>query len=107
MTDIFGAAAEYAETVTVREGDTERTAKAFIQPESVGSPDYESRPTAMGLADDRRYLIIAERTAFSGSGKVEICCGDRVYELLRRELLWRGSHWEGHMRLKGGNGNVQ
>ncbi len=102
MYDIFARAEKYAKTVTVREAGEEKQVKAFIQACSTENPDYETRPTAMGLEDDRRYLILAERRAFSPRGKVEIQYGEQVFELLRRELLWDGSHWEGLMRLKGG-----
>ena len=103
----FAAVAAFASEVTVREGETERRARAFIQPLSITSPDYESRATAMGLVDDRRYLLIAEPDALSGDGEAEISCGGKKYELLRCEMMGGGSHWEGLLRLKGGGENVQ
>lgn len=105
MKKFFAAAAAYALDVTVREGGEERSAKAFIEPLSPIKPDYLSRPTVMGREDDRRYLLIAESAAFSGVGEAEVCCGDRVYEVLRRELMGE-SHWEGIMRLKEEKENV-
>ncbi len=106
MRDYFAAAAAYASEIVVREGGKERGAKAFIQPISISSPDYERRATAMGLADDRRYLLIAEPAALSGESGAEISCGGKCYELLRCELMGGGSHWEGLLRLKGGGGDV-
>ena len=105
MRDYFKKVAAFAEELTIRGGDGEKTARAFIQPINSTSPEYEKRPTPMGFADDRRYLIIAELSAFEGGEILEICSGEKVYELLRRELIG-GSHWEGIMRLKGGSGNA-
>jgi len=106
MRELFNSAAKYAQTVTVRSAGGEKTAKAFIQPESTVSPEYEAKPTPLGLADDRRYIIIAEPGAFGNDGGAEICWNGQVFELLRREKLGGGSHWEGIMRLKGGMEDV-
>lgn len=105
MRDYFAAAAPFASTVIIREAGEERAAKAFVEPISVTSPEEEGRATIMGLADDRRYLLIAERAAIECGDEVELCCGDRVYELLRCEMVG-GSHWEGIMKLKGGSGHA-
>lgn len=107
MRNYFAAAAPFARQVTVREGGAERRAKAFIQPLNISSPEYVGRPTPMGTVDDRRYLLIAEPGALSGAGDVCIDCDGKAYELLRCELMGGGSHWEGILRLKAGDGDVQ
>lgn len=107
MRNYFAAAAAFARDVTVREGTEERPAKAIIQPLSVTAPEYAGRPTVMGTVDDRRYLLIAEPAAISDGEDVEISCDGKTYRLLRCEMLGGGSHWEGIMRLKAGDEDVQ
>lgn len=107
MRNYFAAAAAFARDVTVREGTAERSAKAFVQPVSVTTPEYAAHPTVMGTVDDRRYLLIAEPDAISTGEDVEISCDGKTYRLLRCEMLGGGSHWEGIMRLKAGGEDVQ
>lgn len=95
----------YGEKIIIREAGEERLSRGFIRTESISSPEKEARLTPMGLADDRRYIILAPAHALSGRAGAEIRSGERVFELLRCEMTG-GDHWEGLMRLKGGDGDA-
>lgn len=106
MRSIYAYAAPYARRVTVSEGGESREARAFIQPLSVTEPETQASALPCGVADKRRFLLIAAPGAIlSGEGPVEISCGGKTYVLLRREMIG-GSHWEGLMRLKAGGGGA-
>ena len=107
MRNLFREASSHAMDVTVIEDGVERKAKAFIGLcDHPSSRDLGSH-TPMGVDDNRRYYIITDRSAYGfESRSVEIHCGDRVYELLRRDPIWCGDHVEGIMRLKGGGEDV-
>lgn len=87
----------FARSVLVTDASGERGARAFIQPVSVNRPETPT-PTAAGVVDERRWLLIMEPAALDGP--VEIRDGDRVYSLLRWEDT--GGHIEGVLCLKGG-----
>ncbi|MBQ8263454.1 MAG: hypothetical protein IJV74_03405 [Clostridia bacterium] len=106
MRDYFKMTQRYAQDVVIEEGGEKKAAKAFIQPLSISSPENEGRATPMGMADDRRYLLITAADAINTGENALISCGDRVYSLLRCELMGGGSHWEGIMKLKAGAENV-
>lgn len=107
MKELFSKLYGWTEAVTVTEQGQVRTARAFIQPVSVTQPEYTGKPTVAGVADDRRYLLIAEPGAITQGGRgIEVQMGDRRFEVLRCEMLGGGSHWEGIMKLKGGAENA-
>lgn len=107
MRGIFAYAAPFAQSVVVTEGGASREARAFIQPVSVTDPEEPASALPCGVADDRRYLLIAAPEAIvSENEPVEIACGGRRYVLLRRERIGGGTHWEGVMRLKAGGGDA-
>lgn len=107
MKELFTRLYGWTEAVTVTEQGQVRTARAFIQPVSVTSPEYMGKPTVMGTADDRRYLLIAEPAAIAQGGRgIEVKLGDKTFVVLRCEKLGGGSHWEGIMKLKGGGDNA-
>ena len=101
MRDVFSLAWPFAETVLVKEGAQQRTARAIIQPISTRSPAHSGRPTAAGVADDRLYLLIIEPTGLISGSDTRIEHGGRRYRLLRCEYMPGGSHWEGIMKLAG------
>lgn len=86
----------FARSVLVTDGGGERGVRAFIQPVSVISPEAPL-PTAAGVADQRRWLLIMEPAELGGPA--EIRDGGRVYSLLRWEEV--GGHIEGLLCLKG------
>ncbi|MGN1002553.1 MAG: hypothetical protein ACI4PC_07250 [Oscillospiraceae bacterium] len=105
MRDVFSFAAPWAKSVVVTENGESREAKAFIQPLSVTEPEERGRPLPCGVADDRRYRLIAAPGAIlSEDGPVEIAWDGKRYVLLRRERL--DTHWEGVLRLKAGGGDA-
>lgn len=91
----------FARSVLVTDAGGERGVRAFIQPVSVRDPEAPS-PTAAGVADQRRWLLIMEPAALNGPA--EIRDGGRVYSLLRWEEV--GGHIEGLLCLKGGGGDA-
>ena len=91
----------FARSVLVTDGGGERGVRAFIQPVSVRDPETPT-PTAAGVVDERRWLLIMEPAALLGPA--EIRDGERVYSLLRWEEI--GGHIEGLLCLKGGAGNA-
>ena len=91
----------FARGVLLTDGSGERGIRAFIQPVSVNSPETPA-PTAAGVVDQRRWLLIMEPAELNGPA--EITDGGRVYSLLRWEEI--GGHIEGLLCLKGGAGNA-
>lgn len=91
----------FARSVLLTDGSGERGVRAFIQPVSVKDPERPS-PTAAGVVDERRWLLIMEPVA--PAGPAEIVDGGRVYSLLRWEEV--GGHVEGLLCLKGGAGDA-
>ena len=105
MNNWFSAVSRWARDVTVRQGGTEKNAKAFIQPLSVTSPRENAAATPAGVSDERLYLLIIGPDTVHGGGG-EIVSGGKVFQVLRCEEMGGGSHWEGLLRLKGGAGNA-
>lgn len=100
MTDVFGAVSPFARPAVIRRDGGEKPARVFIQPVSVTAPEREGLPTPAGLADERRYLIIAGPGAFEleGAGPVTVECAGRLFRLLRFEEMGGGSHCEGVLK---------
>ena len=96
----FAAVRAWAETVTVKTPEGERSVRAFIQPLSAVSPPEQGAATPAGVRDKRLYRLIAEQAAFCGPG-AEIVSGSVRYELLRCEKIG-GSHVEGLLARKAG-----
>lgn len=107
MRDFFRLLRSWTNEVSITEQGCTRSARAFVQPVSISTPEYAGRPTAAGTADDRRYLLIAEPQAIeTGIGPITVELDGKCYQLLRCELMGGGSHWEGIMKRKAGGGNA-
>lgn len=103
MKEFFDKIFTFADEIRADDG---RLFRGFVQPLSVTSPDNEGQYAVPGLTDERRYLLIASLSAFSGFDRPkQICFGGKTYTLLRLEEI-AGSHWEGVLRLKGGGGDA-
>ncbi len=79
-----------ARTVTVTDSGGTYTARAFLQPLSVRTPETPEI-TPAGVVDGRRWRVIAQ--PLSLTGPVTFTDGSAVYRLLRWEEI--GGHLEG------------
>ena len=90
MKNIFDSSLACAVTVTDESGST--TAKAFIEPARIETPETPEI-TAAGIVDGRRWRVILPPMLLAGA--VTVTDGDgEVYRLLRRELIGNGHHIE-------------
>lgn len=98
MRNMFSS--RFAENVTVRDAGGSRSARAFLRPVSVTSPEAPALSPA-GMLDERRWRIILE--PISLSGPVTVVSGNTEYLLLRYEMIGGGDHIEGLLCRKAGN----
>ena len=89
MRDIFQSA--FARTVTVTDADGTRQVRAFLEPESIKSPETPEI-TAAGVVDGRRWRVILPPMTLHGP--VTLTDGSGVYRLLRHERIGSGHHVE-------------
>ena len=89
----------FARSVTLRNEQGERRARAFIQPMAAERPETPTR-TVAGVVDERRWRILMEPLEIHG--KTEIIDGNDHYLLLRWEMMGEGSHIEGVLKRKAG-----
>ena len=89
----------FARSVTVTDAVGSYTARAFLRPASVQTPETPTLSPA-GYADGRRWRIILEPLELSGP--VTVSDGDAEYVLLRREIIGGGDHIEGLLCRKEG-----
>lgn len=89
----------FARSVTVRDGEGEKRARAFIQPMKLQRPETPTI-TAAGIADERRWLLIMEPLTLQG--RAEVVDGETHYQLLRWEWVGNKDHIEGVLKRRGG-----
>ena len=97
-------ASRFAQTVTVTDASGSRSAKAFLYPASVCTPEAPELSPA-GVRDGRRWRIILEPMELHGT--VTVTAGGREYLLLRRELIGGGDHVEGLLCRKAGEEDAE
>ena len=97
-------ASRFARTVTVTDDLGSRSARAFLWPVSVQSPEAPQRSPA-GIADGRRWRILLEPMALEGA--VTVTAEGTAYLLLRREFIGGGDHIEGLLCRKAGDGDAE
>ena len=96
-------ASRFAKTVTVTDAMGSRSARAFLRPASLRSPETPELCPA-GAADGRRWRLILEPMALCGT--VTVTIDGRAYVLLRREMIGGGDHIEGLLCRKAGDGDA-
>ena len=97
-------ASRFAQTVTVTDASGSRSAKAFLYPTSVCTPEAPELSPA-GVRDGRRRRIILEPMELNGT--VTVTAGGREYLLLRREMIGGGDHIEGLLCGKAGEEDAE